>query len=121
MQMMQLAELNGTFRPIDVLRYMYMYMYMYIFTCTCMLVLVSLVVSLPRPSPKSLVFKPCQLSCLGSSVGRASVWNTECRGFESHLRQLSFFHCLRCLSFFLSFFLSFRYHMYVHACTCMYT
>ena len=51
-------------------------------------------------------FGPCQLSCLGSSVGRASVRSTECRGFESHLRQLSFslFHCLRCLSFFLSFF-----------------
>ena len=31
-----------------------------------------------------------------------------CRGFESHLRQLSFsfFHCLRCLSFFLSFYIS---------------
>ena len=46
----------------------------------------------------------------------------ECRGFESHLRQLSFsfFHCLRCLSFFLSFFLSFyiscniMYDVHVH-------
>ena len=38
---------------------------------------------------------------------------TECRGFESHLRQLlfSFIHCLRCLSFFLSFFLSFVLHL----------
>ena len=41
-------------------------------------------------------------------IGRASVRSTECRRFESQLRQLSFsfFHCLRCLSFFLSFFLS---------------
>ena len=72
--------------------------------CTC----TSLVVSLPRPSLKSLVFGPCQLSCLGSSVGRASVWNTECRGFKSHLRQLSFFifplsQVSVCLSVFLSF------------------
>ena len=54
-------------------------------------------------------FGPCQLRCLGSSVGRASVRSTECRVFEFHLRQLSFSfsHCLRCLSFFLSFFLSF--------------
>ena len=56
---------------------------------------------LPIPT---CTFRPCQLSCLGSSVGRASVQSTECCGFESHLRQLSFsfFHCLRCLSFFLS-------------------
>ena len=77
--------------------------------------LVSLVVSLPRPSPKSLVFEPCQLSCLGSSVGRTSVWNTECRGFESHLRQLSFFlFPLSQVSVFLSFFLSFFQITYVY-------
>ena len=59
---------------------------------------------------KSLVFEPCQLSCLGSSVGRASVWNTECRGLESHLRQLSFFifHFSIVSGVCLSFFLSFR-------------
>ena len=31
-----------------------------------------------------------QLSGLGSSVGRASAWNAECRRFEFHLRQLIF-------------------------------
>ena len=51
----------------------------------------------------------CMYMYMGSSVGRASVWNTECRGFESHLRQLSFFifplsQVSVCLSFFLSFF-----------------
>ena len=76
-------------------------------------------------------FGPCQLSCLGSSVGRASVRSTECCGFESHLRQLSFsfFHCLRCLSFFLPSFLSsflstspITSCMYIYLCmyVCMY-
>ena len=53
------------------------------------------------------VHVPCQLGCLGRSVGRASVWSTECRGFESHLRQFSFFiFPLPQVSFFLSFYIS---------------
>ena len=44
-------------------------------------------------------------AALVAQLVRASVRSAECRGFESHLRQLifSFFICLRCLSFFLSF------------------
>ena len=34
---------------------------------------------------------PYQLSCPGSSVGRALAWTTECRGFESHPGQLFFY------------------------------
>ena len=41
------------------------------------------------------VIQPNQLSCLGSSIGRASANNTECCGFESHLRQHIF--CLTVL------------------------
>ena len=58
----------------------------------------------------------CTCICTGSSVGRASVRSAECRGFESHLRQLSFFiFPLPQVSFFLSFFLSSR------ITSCMYT
>ena len=64
----------------------------------------------------------CQLGSLDSSVGRASVWSTECLGFESHLRQLSFFNFPFasgvCLSFFLSFFFSIASCIYV--CIYMY-
>ena len=35
--------------------------------------------------------RPAQLSCLSGSVGRASAWYAEHRGFESRLRQLFFF------------------------------
>ena len=55
-------------------------------------------------------FGPSQLGCLGSLVGRASVWSTVCRGFESHLRQLSFFH-----------FSIFPLHMFIYTCTCIST
>ena len=40
-------------------------------------------------------FGPSQLSCLGSSVGRALC--LECRGFESHPRQLIFSRKSDCL------------------------
>ena len=47
---------------------------------------------------------PASWAALVAQLVRASVWSAECRGFESHLRQLiySFFICLRCLSFFFS-------------------
>ena len=32
--------------------------------------------------------EPSQLSCLGSSVVECSVYSVECRGFESHPRQM---------------------------------
>ena len=85
------------------------------------LVLVSLVVLLPRPSPIYLVpvnlfmqvhemfdLDPASWAALVAQLVRASVQSAECRAFESHLRQLifSFFICLRCLSFFLSFHLT---------------
>ena len=40
---------------------------------------------------------PSQLSCRGSSVVEHSVWSVECRGFESHLRQLIFLRKSDCL------------------------
>ena len=55
---------------------------------------------------------PNQLSCLGSSVVEHSVLSVECRGFESHLRQLIFLRksdclgcaaCLVCLTLLASF------------------
>ena len=36
------------------------------------------------------MFDHCQLSCLGSSVGRALAWEARSCGFESHLRQFVF-------------------------------
>ena len=54
-----------------------------------------------------------QLSCLSSSVGRASAWNAECRGFEFHLRQLIFFlkmTILGCIALRVSWF---EYFMYI--------
>ena len=61
---------------------------------------------------------PASWAALVAQLVRASVRSAECRGFESHLRQLifSFFICLRCLSFFLSFFLSFHLTL---SCTCI--
>ena len=48
---------------------------------------------------------PASWAALVAQLVRASVRSAECRGFKSHLRQLfHFFICLRCLSFFLSFF-----------------
>ena len=42
-------------------------------------------------------------AALVDQLVRVSVWSTECRGFESHLRQLSFsFFHLPQVSFFLS-------------------
>ena len=32
------------------------------------------------------------MSCFGSSVGKSIVWKEDGRGFESHLRQLTFLH-----------------------------
>ena len=60
-------------------------------------------------------------TCLCMYICNVHVRSAECRGFESHLRQLifSFFICLRCLSFFLSFFLSSQYY-HVHLCICTY-
>ena len=53
---------------------------------------------------------------LACSYWHMRCLSTECHGFESHLRQLSFsfFHCLRCLSFFLSFFLSTSQNITLH-------
>ena len=50
---------------------------------------------------------PASWAALVAQLVRASVQSTEYRGFKSQLRQLifHFFICLRCLSFFLSFFL----------------
>ena len=52
------------------------------------------------------MFGPCQLGCRGSSVGK-SIY-LECRvswiQIPPDATHFSFFHCLRCLSFFLSFF-----------------
>ena len=71
-------------------------------------------------------------SVVGSSVVERSVWSVECRGFESHLRQLIFSRkndCLGCAvllclvvcltllaSFFLPSHLSFKNMYYVTAC-----
>ena len=38
---------------------------------------------------------PYQLSCSGSSVGRALAWTAECPGFESHPGPLFFFSLKR--------------------------
>ena len=42
-------------------------------------------------------FGPSQLCCLGSSVVECSVLSVECRGFESHPRQLIFHRKSDCL------------------------
>ena len=85
-------------------------------------------------------FGPSQLSCLGSSVGRALCleYSIECHGFESHPRQLIFSRksdclgcavllCLVCLFDLACFFLSSKnvhaciyiiYNNFMHACLC---
>ena len=65
---------------------------------------------------------PASWAALVAQLVRASVRSAECRGFKSHLRQLifSFFICLRCLSFFLSFFSSQIIMYYIIHVQCIY-
>ena len=114
--------------PLSVAHtYMYTYLKVHVYPdCTCA---VSNLQSLNWNACTVLVMQlPIPILCLYlrfsvgttpidtcSSVGRASVRSTECRRFESHLRQLSFsFFHLPQVSFFLSFspfFLSFFLHL----------
>ena len=59
---------------------------------------------------------PASWAALVAQLVRASIRSAECRGFESHLRQLIFIfslpHAGVCLSVFLSFFLSFHLKCY---------